>query len=162
MSANSTSVLASNASLGIGTPVTVGLGHRPFRLGSVTRTRCYDAARSGLTARRLLSLRRRIETQRSGDDSLRDLGEPTVIAEGVGPQPHQGFPDADAELDGDHPGGLVHDVLEVGALLQLGGKLAGRRVRLQEDDRMRGDVGHDERVGMLLVGQRRRSLASTD
>ena len=57
------------------------------------------------------------------------------------------------------PDGLVHDVLEVGARLQLGGQLPGRRVGLQHEDRLGGDVGHDQRVGVLLVGERPRSVA---
>ena len=35
------------------------------------------------------------------------------------------LPDADLELGGDHAGRLVHDVLEVGARLQLGGEPPG-------------------------------------
>ena len=100
-----------------------------------------------------------VEAQRSGHHVLGDLGEGSVVAEGVGPQPDEGLADADVELGGDHARGLVHHVLEVGAGLQLGGELAGRRVGLQHEERLGGDVGHDQRVGVLFVGERPRPVA---
>ena len=77
----------------------------------------------------------------------------------MGPQADEGLADADVELGGDHAGGLVHDVLEVGARLELGGQLAGRRVGLQDEDGLGGDVGHDQGVGVLVVGERARPVA---
>jgi len=53
------------------------------------------------------------------------LRQRAVVAEPVGPQPDQGVAHAYPELNGDHPGGLVHDVMEVGAGPQSGGELAG-------------------------------------
>ena len=32
--------------------------------------------------------------------------------------------------------------------------MPGRRVGLQHEDSLRGDVGHDQRVGVLLIGER--------
>ena len=59
------------------------------------------------------------------------------------------------------PDGLVHHVLEVGAGLELGGQRPRRRVGLQHEDGLGGDVGHHERVGVLVVGERPRAVAST-
>ncbi len=159
VSASSTRALASNDSLGIGTPVTA------VSAQAVLPDRECDPRLDGTAAGRSAShvtvrfAAGRIEAQRSCDHGFGDLGEPKVVAEGVRPQLHQGLSDADPELDGDHPGCLMYDVSEVGALLQRGRESAGRRVRLQEDQGMRGDVGHDECVGVLLVGETRRSLA---
>ena len=101
----------------------------------------------------------RIEAQRSGDHVLGDLSERTAVAEGVGPQSDERFGDADVELGGDHAGGLVHHIVEVGAGLQRGGQLPGRRVRLQHEDCLGGHVGHHQHVGVLVVGERPRSVA---
>ena len=43
--------------------------------------------------------------------------------------------------------------------LQRGGQLPGRRVRLQYEDCLGGDVGHDQRVRVLFVGERPWSVA---
>ena len=74
----------------------------------------------------------------------------------------KGLTDAHAELDRDHARCLVHDRTEVSADLQLGGHGPGRRVGLHGEHRPRGNVGHHERVGVLVVGERRRADRCTD
>jgi hypothetical protein len=93
---------------------------------------------------------------------LRLLVRGAVVAECVRPQPDERLADADVELGRDHAGGLVHHRLEVRAGLQLSGELSRGCVGLQHEERLRGDVGHDERVGILLFGERSRSGRSTD
>ena len=83
----------------------------------------------------------------------------TVVAEGVGPQPDEGLADADLELGGDHARSLVHDVVEIGTQPQLERQLAGGRVRLQDQHCLGGDVGHDQGIGVLVVGQWPRPVA---
>ena len=144
--------------LGLGPATVPGPGAWP-------RIVCYDGCWS--TGRRRgaashggrPSRRSGVEAQRSRHHVVGHLGEGTVVAEGVRPQPDEGLADADVELGGDHARGLVHDVLEVGARLQLGGQLPGGGVRLQHEDGLGGDVGHDQGVGVLVVGERPRSVA---
>ena len=90
--------------------------------------RAYGRADVGLTARGP-SRRSGRRSAASGHHVSGDVGEGTVVAEGVGPQPDERLADADVELGGDHARGLVHHVLEVGARLQLGGERPRRRVR---------------------------------
>ena len=99
------------------------------------------------------------EAQPPGDHVVGHVGERSVVAEGVRPQPDQRRPDADAELDRDHAGSLVDLVAEVGCRGELVGERPGRRVGLEEEDCAGGDVGHDESVGMLIIGQRSRPVA---
>ena len=78
----------------------------------------------------------------------------------MGVEPNERLGNRNLELRRDHPGCLVNHVLEVCADFELGGKAVGRRVGLQHENRLRGDVGHDQRVSVLVVGQRtgRRSI----
>ena len=64
------------------------------------------------------------------------------------------------ELGGRHPGGLVHDVMEVGtARSQLSADLVRLRGELQDEDRLAGEVGHDQRVRVLVVAQWPRAVS---
>jgi hypothetical protein len=49
------------------------------------------------------------EAESAGDHVVRDLPEGALTAVGVGPQAQQGLLHGHAQLDTDHPGGLVHD-----------------------------------------------------
>ena len=88
-----------------------------------------------------------------------DLVEWTFVTERVRPQTDQCQADAFIELGGDHAGRLVHHVPEVGPRLELDSELAGRGVRLQRENSVGGDVGRDERVGVLFGRERTRPVA---
>ncbi len=94
-----------------------------------------------------------VETELPVDYFFRHLRERAVVAEGISPQPDQSVAHAYPELSGDHSGGLVHDVVEIGAGSHFGGELAGRRVGLHDEDRLSGDVRHDEGIGVLVVAE---------
>ena len=65
-----------------------------------------------------------VEAELPVDYFFRDFRQRAVVAEGISPQPDQGVAHAYPELGGDHPGGLVHDVVEIGAGSHFGGELA--------------------------------------
>jgi hypothetical protein len=74
-------------------------------------------------------------------------------------QPDERLTDTHLELDRDHAGGLMHNGLEIRASLQLSGELARGRVGLEDEQRLRSDVGHDECVGVLVSAERSRPVA---
>ncbi len=108
---------------------------------------------------RVLLAARRVEAERSGHDVSRNLGQGTVVSEGVGPETDERLTDRDVELHGDHPGGLMDHILKVSTRVELGGDLPDGRLGLQEKDCLRGDVGHHEGVGVLLAVEGSRSVS---
>jgi hypothetical protein len=70
---------------------------------------------------------------------------------GQGPAPACSYRDADTELDRDHAGGVLHDVVEIGTVLEPGPEVAFRRPRLYVQYPCGHHIGHDEGVGVLLV-----------
>src|SRR5579871_924455 len=147
VSASSTSARASIASLGIPPPIASAPAW-DAQPGPPTMVGPPRAA-EGLLCRgprsrpgALLVVTALIEAQRSGHYVFGHQPEGPVVAEGVGAQPDQGLADADPELGGDHAGGLVHHVVEVGTRLQFGGEPAGGGTGLEQEDGVGGDVGH--------------------
>ena len=51
----------------------------------------------------------------------------------------------------------MHNLVEVGALFELGRKAARGGARLQDEDGLGDDARHNERVGVLVVAERPRS-----
>ncbi len=94
-----------------------------------------------------------IEPQSPADDVFGHLGKWTVVADREGPQSNEGLSEIDIELCGDHAGGLVHHVPEVGTRLQLRGDLSLGSVCLQHEDGMGCYVGRDECISVLIVAK---------
>ena len=128
VSASSTSVLANSASLDTRPPVTVpgtsalrGEGERPpapwydgrgLAPGLASRTR--PASRSEAVVAAISA-----KAQRPFNHVFRYLRKGTVVSKRVRSQPDKSLGHADIELGGDHAGGLVHGVVEVGVLFEL-------------------------------------------
>jgi hypothetical protein len=72
----------------------------------------------------------------------------------VGPEPDQRLPHRHLELGGHHAGRLVHDVLEVGALLELRRDRSRRGAGLEQEHGATRELGEKERVGVPVAGER--------
>ena len=101
----------------------------------------------------------RTQPQTAGDDIAGDVVEPTVLSISIGPQPDKGLGEGDAELFGDHPGGLV-DLRPVQRQIRgLPGRPGSRRrglpvgvLAVEQDNG--GDLGQDQRITEFKGAQR--------
>ena len=95
-----------------------------------------------------------VEPQPACHDIACDVGHGTTAAERVRAEPQQGVGNGDAQLHGHHAGRLMDDEPEVAARLELGSERPGAAPACMREDGAGRDVGHDQGVGVLVVGER--------
>jgi hypothetical protein len=85
---------------------------------------------------------------------LGHVSQQAIVAEGERPQADECLGDANARLDRNHACRVVHREVEVGADFQLPGHRPGGCSGLGFQHPASSDVGHHQRIGVLVVAQR--------
>ncbi len=94
----------------------------------------------------------RVEPEAPVDDIGGDGADRTVAGPRPGTEKGDRFRHPDAELGGDHPGGLVDPHLVAADVGELSGESVRRRLGLGGQHDLGGDAGEEHGIGVLGLG----------